>query len=397
MTTEINRIKSANLEQSFRNLVFSAVKRGSYPMDSDHIKREIDRDNSPVNLYVHIPFCDKICIFCKFHTFYNDPAKMTPFVNSLVKHINTFSDQLERSTGISSIYFGGGSPSTLSLEQVEILTKAIKPQQRVNQFTFEMHPKQVNEAYITGLKDLGINRISMGVQNFNLRERALLHRDETTPEQDLTAMGILDRSNIPFNIDLMYGTPEQTLESWIQTLKEATDTIKPTEITTYNYVDIEGTGSYKFNQKGSARRPNLNLKRQMHNETVAYLTALGYRKTSATSFSSDNAINQRGILTQNSDLLFGLGPHTYSKINDQFIINTSTMMDFIQGDRDKFVHLGLDFFRVPPTLFEKMFSVAIHSRPSRKIDLGWIGPEIISQAYGVLYTILARSPQLHSA
>lgn len=164
-------------------------------------------------IYVHIPFCKQACSYCDFY-FVTRKKLIDPFVDSLVKEIQSYRGTPYSDENIETIYLGGGTPSQLSPDQLERIFDALEDSFSLNpvEVTMEMNPDDVTPDYLKSLLDLGINRASMGVQSFDEKLLQFMHRAHTKSEA-LKALESLQTAGFPtFTADLIYGNPGQTLE-----------------------------------------------------------------------------------------------------------------------------------------------------------------------------------------
>ena len=164
-------------------------------------------------IYIHIPFCKQACSYCDFY-FITRKKLIDPFVDSLIKEIQSYRGTLYSNEIIETIYLGGGTPSQLSPDQLKRIFDALEESFFLQpvEVTMEMNPDDVTPDYLKSLSDLGINRASMGVQSFNEKLLKFMHRAHTKSEA-LKALESLQTAGFPtFTADLIYGNPGQTLE-----------------------------------------------------------------------------------------------------------------------------------------------------------------------------------------
>ncbi|MEX0720192.1 MAG: radical SAM family heme chaperone HemW [Balneolaceae bacterium] len=170
-------------------------------------------------IYIHIPFCKQACSYCDFY-FVTQQQHKQNFVDQLILEIKKRGEARFSEEPVRTIYFGGGTPSLLSVQQVESILGAIKETFTldVQEITFEMNPDDVSREYLNGLKSAGINRASMGVQTFNPDLLNFMNRVHTS-EEALECLQILRESDFNvFTVDLIYGNPGQSLETLEQDL-----------------------------------------------------------------------------------------------------------------------------------------------------------------------------------
>lgn len=164
-------------------------------------------------IYIHIPFCKQACSYCDFY-FVTKSDQQSAFVNTLVKEINSKKESTFANEAVESIYFGGGTPSLLSIAEVEHILSAVKTtfELDLKEVTIELNPDDVTKEYLAGLKDIGVNRVSMGVQTFDEELLRFMNRTHNADEA-LKCLELLETSEINvFTADLIYGNPGQSLE-----------------------------------------------------------------------------------------------------------------------------------------------------------------------------------------
>ena len=171
--------------------------------------------HSLLALYIHIPFCRRICPFCAFAVRKDQAALRKAYLHFLNLEMERRASQFEKELGaLQSIYFGGGTPSSLSLEEVEIVLKGVRRHFHCSadtEISFEVNPEDATPAYIQGLTELGIGRISLGIQSFQKASLETLERNHSA-QDSLRAVAALEESGVRnFNLDLMFGIPEQSM------------------------------------------------------------------------------------------------------------------------------------------------------------------------------------------
>jgi len=164
-------------------------------------------------IYIHIPFCKQACSYCDFY-FVTKTDKQSAFVDALLEEIRSREDTEYSSETIETIYFGGGTPSLLKLSQIERILAAIKDTFTLDlkEVTIELNPDDVTREYLAGLKNIGVNRVSMGVQTFDEDLLRFMNRTHNADEA-LKCLELLRDSKINvYTTDLIYGNPGQSLE-----------------------------------------------------------------------------------------------------------------------------------------------------------------------------------------
>lgn len=190
-------------------------------------------------VYIHIPFCEKKCNYCAFCS-YSSLSYIDEYITALIKEIK-FHYKKEQ---CSTIYFGGGTPSILNEKQICKILSCFN-YDKSTEITLEANPCSLSYEKLKGYKNLGINRISIGVQNFNDNILNMLGRNHT--RKDIyNALEYVNRAGIGnMSIDLMYGLPNQNLKQWEETLNKAIK-ISPKHISLYGLKIEKGTKFYKL-------------------------------------------------------------------------------------------------------------------------------------------------------
>tara|TARA_R110002124_G_scaffold123906_1_gene282812 strand:+ start:2549 stop:3688 length:1140 start_codon:yes stop_codon:yes gene_type:complete len=164
-------------------------------------------------IYLHIPFCKQACSYCDFY-FVTKTDQQAVFVDALVKEIKDKKASSYSSETVETIYFGGGTPSLLSVAQIERILAAIRKtfQLDLKEVTIELNPDDVTREYLAGLKSLGVHRVSMGVQTFDEELLRFMNRTHTAEEALKCLENLRDSEINVFTADLIYGNPGQTVE-----------------------------------------------------------------------------------------------------------------------------------------------------------------------------------------
>jgi len=198
---------------------------------------------SPLSLYLHIPFCDTICYYCgcsKVIT--KDKSKAAPYIKLLKQEIELQGALFAKDRQVTQIHWGGGTPTFLDDKEIYEIIKCIRenfnvPADHEIEFSIEVDPRTVDRQRLKNLSNLGFNRISIGVQDFDDKVQASVNRIQSTAQ---IKNHIADAKLFRFksiNIDLIYGLPKQTVSSFSETL-DTTIELNPNRIAIYNYAHL---------------------------------------------------------------------------------------------------------------------------------------------------------------
>lgn len=192
-------------------------------------------------IYIHIPFCKQACSYCDFY-FLTKQELRTPFVDSLVEEIKSFDSHPVSDENIETIYIGGGTPSLLTMTQLEQIFKALDKTFRLKpvEVTLEMNPDDVTPEYLNQIQAIGVDRASMGVQSFDEDILRFMHRAHD-PKEALKALEALQLANFPsYTADLIYGNPGQSEKTLSRDIDQLL-TFNPPHISAYSLTVEPGT------------------------------------------------------------------------------------------------------------------------------------------------------------
>lgn len=230
-------------------------------------------------LYVHIPFCSSRCVYCGFYSTTGLELRER-YVEAVCKEIET------RGERVNTIYLGGGTPSQLSIEQLKRVFDAAYIYNKVEndaEVTIEVNPDDVNKEFAEALRQLPVNRISMGAQTFSNERLRFLHRRHHA-EQVPAAVETLRQAGFSnISIDLMYGFPEQTLEEWQSDIDKVL-ALGVEHISSYCLMYEEGTPLYKLLEQGKVSEIDEETERRMYYTLIERLESAGYEHYEISNF-----------------------------------------------------------------------------------------------------------------
>jgi len=266
------------------------------------------------SLYLHIPFCVRKCSYCDFVSFEQSESSSAGYVDLLLEELNLRSKLLAPQV-VSTIYFGGGTPSLLSPALISSLLAAARNHFSVEasaEITLEVNPGTVTLASLEGYLAAGVNRLSIGIQSLDDRQLETLGRihSEAEARQAFTLARTAGYSNI--GIDLMHGLPGQTLDAWQVTLQEAMS-MMPEHISVYGLSVEDGTPFAKKAQQGELHLPDEELAAAMFELTAASLRRAGYEHYEISNFARPGCRSRHNQVywQRGSYLGFGAGAHSF--------------------------------------------------------------------------------------
>jgi oxygen-independent coproporphyrinogen III oxidase len=205
-------------------------------------------------IYIHVPFCRQACSYCDFY-FVTRLNLIPDYVDALIRDIRSWKDSRWTDIPINTLYFGGGTPSTLDPLQLERILRALHDTfdiARLDEFTFELNPDDARPDYLEAIRNLGVDRLSMGVQSFNAELLKFMHRSHTREEAMQSLENIRKAGFKRFNADLIYGNPGQSDEMLEDDIRQLL-AFDPPHISAYALTIEESTRLGKLESLGRLR------------------------------------------------------------------------------------------------------------------------------------------------
>lgn len=293
-------------------------------------------------LYIHIPFCAKRCIYCDFYS-NTDIKYKDAYISALLREMEIRRDYLQNKK-VETIYFGGGTPSRLQLQDFEPIFEGIYrlfPVSDIPEITIEANPDDLSGNYVSSLKTLPVNRISIGIQSFVDEELRLLNRRHTAQEAVDTVERCKDVGLTNISIDLMYGLPGQTMKTWLSSVDKAV-ALDVSHISAYSLTYEEGTVIYKMMEHADIEPIDDDLYEQFFRMLTKRLAVAGFVHYEISNFAKcsssypDGRISLHNSSYWNGTHYLGLGPSAHSYDGDSRSWNVSSISEYIKtiNERD---------------------------------------------------------------
>lgn len=308
-------------------------------------------------LYIHIPFCVSKCAYCDFLSAAAEEGMINSYVDALCNQIISMRTIWEDKV-ITSIFIGGGTPSILTTEQMEKLLIALKDSVLIAQstrnieFTIECNPGTITFEKVELYKKYGVNRLSLGLQSANNKELMRLGRIHTF-EEFLESYSLARKAGFEnINIDLMSALPEQTVESYLDTLKKVID-LKPEHISAYSLILEEGTKFFDIYGEGKIYEnmiPTEEMDRIMYHETKHMLQTYGYDRYEISNYAKPGYAckHNLGYWKRKEYLGLGLGASSfYEKKRFHIIEDINKYQTFFHAQNhkcEKYQYLNSEVF-----------------------------------------------------
>ncbi len=282
-----------------------------------------------IGLYVHIPFCKKKCLYCDFNSYeIHDEDK---YIDALCKEVANYTGKYKFKT----VFFGGGTPTLIKWQNIEKILELIKPNiKEAAEITIECNPETVNEASMKKYRQLGINRLSIGlqaVQNDLLASLGRIHSFEDFLDCYTLAR---KQSFQNINIDLMFSLPGQDMAKWFETLKKVCG-LGPEHISCYSLIVGESTPLYSLIKSGKLVIPDEDIDRKMYHLAENLLSDFGYKQYEISNFSKEGYKCEHNLIYWKNEEYLGVGAGSHSKINAKRFWNVKGVKEYIEKIDDK--------------------------------------------------------------
>ena len=266
-----------------------------------------------MNLYLHIPFCASRCSYCDFYTQTGSRLRRD-FINALIRELHLRRGELPDGAFIEHIYFGGGTPSLLTpdeLTRIFATITSLYPLTGSGEVTIECNPDDVTADYAQALGTLPINRVSMGVQSFHADDLTFLNRRHTA-EQVFAAVEYLRCQGIDnLSLDLIYGLPGQTAERWLANIRTFLSLGVP-HLSAYHLIYEEGTALTRLVERGKVHPVSEDDSLRFFELLISELKRAGYEHYEISNFALPDRYARHNTGYWQGVPYLGLGPSAHS-------------------------------------------------------------------------------------
>ena len=287
-------------------------------------------------IYIHIPFCKQACHYCDFH-FSTSMKKKDEMVLALAKELQLRKDEFQYDAEfpcIETIYFGGGTPSVLTVKEIQLLIDTVRQDYRVSQnpeITLEANPDDLSEENLSAFAAIGINRLSIGIQSFFEEDLKLMHRAHDSV-QAKKCLELATRYFDNISLDLIYGIPRMTNERWRQNIETALSFGIP-HISSYALTVEPKTALNKLIQTGKVDAPKDEVAQEHFIILVETLEANGLVHYELSNFGKENYFSRNNSAYWLGKKYLGIGPsaHSYDGVSRSWnVANNALYLKAIQ-------------------------------------------------------------------
>ena len=270
------------------------------------------KNKTPLGIYIHVPFCRSKCQYCDFYSVTNkDDQLMEGFLRAICAHIKE-SGQLAPGYRVDTIYFGGGTPSFFGSDGMATILSAIRRSFDVDaaaEITFEANPDSVSDKLLTRLRAEGFNRVSLGVQCDDDEILKKIGRPHDYAQAVSAVQRIRKAGFRNLSVDLMYGLPNQTRESWEATLQNVLK-LEPEHISCYGLKVEEGTPMHRYQE--FMNLPDDDAQADMYLRAVEILKSKGFKQYEVSNFCRRNNESKHNLKYWTGGAYLGFGPDASS-------------------------------------------------------------------------------------
>lgn len=286
----------------------------------------------PCAVYIHIPFCARKCAYCDFASFPGASQQArAAYVDALMEEIRTFGGKRH----CESVFFGGGTPTLLSAEQLAAILQAVRESFDVAEdaeITVEANPGTVDEPKLRALRAAGVNRISLGAQSADdglLKMLGRIHRwQDAVDAVELARKCGFDN----ISVDLMYALPGQTKEQWLDTLHKAA-ALPIAHISCYSLILEEGTPLHDSVMAGELALPDEDLALEMHRMTLPELQKHGFERYEISNYCRDGRASRHNCVYWERGDYAGFGCAAHSMVDEVRYANPGDLAAYMAGER----------------------------------------------------------------
>ena len=280
-------------------------------------------------LYIHIPFCNQICTYCDFVKEVASLEKKNDYINALIRE---FDSHVDKYGNLKTIYIGGGTPTSLSIEQLTKLLSHITSQIDMDgvEFSIESNPNDLSYEKVLLLKEFCINRISVGVQTFNEDHLQFLNRNHSQKDiynaiDNLHKVGIIN-----INVDMIFSLVNQNTKELEEDLKRVTE-LDIKHISYYSLILEERTRLMHLYNKGEISINDEDKEGLMYNIVLDYLVKEGFKHYEISNFCKDNLESKHNVVYWTNKEYLGLGAGAHSLLDNKRYYNIASVKKYIEG------------------------------------------------------------------
>lgn len=284
-----------------------------------------------IGLYIHVPFCETKCSYCNFNTYARLEGLIPGYIEALASEIEAWGETLGHPP-VGTVFFGGGTPSWLPAGQTERIMAAVRRAFDLSpnaEVTAEANPGDIAPERMSAWRQMGINRISIGVQSFDDGLLTLLTRRHSAEQAIEAVSGARAAGYDNLSVDLMYGLPRQSLSTWRSTLEKAIR-LRPPHLSLYALTIEEGTPMHRELEEGAVSLPDPDLAADMYNLAEETLASAGYGHYEISNWALPGAECLHNLTYWKNGPFLGVGPGAHSYLDGERFWNIKSPTEYVQ-------------------------------------------------------------------
>ncbi len=315
--------------------------------DYKHAAQRSNESGRGLSLYFHIPFCDTVCFFCACNKVWTrDRSKTTPYLERLFKEIEMQSKLFDPSRKVEQLHLGGGTPTFINNDEMKQLMDQTRQHFNLydddsGEYSIEIDPREANRESVKLLRELGFNRMSLGVQDFDPKVQKAVNRIQSQAETFEVLEGAREAGFLSVNVDLIYGLPFQTEKGFVNTLDKVLEAV-PDRFSIFNYAHMPSMFPTQKKMK-EADMPSSDEKLAILHAATERLLEAGYVYIGMDHFAKPDdelAVAQRnetlyrnfqGYSTHAECDLIGMGATSISLVNNTYAQNRKGLDEYYQA------------------------------------------------------------------
>ncbi len=309
----------------------------------------------PCAAYIHIPFCRRRCYYCDFPIAVVGDRARGETSGAIAQYVEVLCEEIAATPGsdqpLTTVFFGGGTPSLLSVAQLEQILQVLERQfglQARAEISLEIDPGTFTLAQLQGYRAAGVNRVSLGAQVFQPELLAACGRSHTVTDIYAAVETIRQAQLSNFSLDLISGLPQQTLEQW-QTSLEAAVTLAPTHLSVYDLTIEPGTAFGRYYQPGTHPLPTEDITAQMYRLASQVLQASGYEHYEISNYARSGCQCRHNRVYWQNQPYYGFGLGATSYVQGQRVTRPRKRQDYFPWVEALVTSEGIDSPKSTPT------------------------------------------------
>ncbi|SFE28652.1 radical SAM family heme chaperone HemW [Alteribacillus iranensis] len=285
-------------------------------------------------VYVHIPFCTHICYYCDFNKFFIKDQPVDEYIDMLNKEVDeAFKGDEDNHSSLHSIYIGGGTPTALTTAQLRRVIKNVTrhvPDVEKNgfEFTVEVNPGEADVEKLQAMRELGVNRLSIGVQSFDDHLLKKIGRAHTAGEAERTIALAKQAGFTNISIDLMFGLPDQTIQLWEQSIDKAV-ALDVTHVSAYSLKIEKKTMFYNWYQRGQLNLLSEDTEAEMYDLLMSKLEKAGFSAYEISNFARNGYESKHNKTYWKNEEYYGFGAGAHGYLQSVRYANVGPLPHYI--------------------------------------------------------------------